>query len=188
MVKGDSEAFESIAIKTSISMPEANDAATDATDKTPGSGLFLMPSTVSGRAADVSGLPLGGTSIEGKVGFLTDVTMTDISTDTLTVTKGDVTQATSPATAVTITGGASSGTITTQALTAVAGATHTFTMNNVDVLATSNIFLSIKEYTGAGIPTLYMDTVAAGSVNITIANAHSANALDAAAEISYLIV
>lgn len=188
MVKGVSESFESLAIKSSIVLPESNNSETGANDQTPGNGLFLMPSTVSGRVADVSGLPLGAATSSGKVSFLTDMTLTDVSADTVTVSKGDVTQATSPTTAVTITDGASSGTITTQSLTAAAGATHTFTMNNVNILEDSNIFLSVKEYTGTGIPSLYLDTVAAGSVNITVANSHQTAALNATAEISYLIV
>ena len=70
-----------------VSVDEANNAGTNATSETPGTGLFLYPSTVAGRAADVSGFLVTSTNEYGKLQFsdpdgflslndLSDVTIT----------------------------------------------------------------------------------------------------------------
>lgn len=102
-----------------------------------------------------------------------------------------VAQATSITTAVT--GNSTVLSITTQAATAAAGASQTFTVNNNLVTAASKIFVEVNSYAGTfttnGIPVLNVDNIVAGtSFDIVISNAHSANALNGVLVIKVLII
>ncbi len=105
--------------------------------------------------------------------------------------KADVTQITLPTTGVTVNG--ASGTITTVASTATTGATAAFVVTNSYVLATSNVFLQLRSYTGGalltnGIPMFTVTNIAAGSFTITVTNV-GLNAFTAAVfAIEYLVV
>ena len=133
-----------------ITIDEANNSGTNADSQTPGSGLFIVPSTVAGRAADVTGFLCTSANEYGKLEFsdpdgflslneLSDVTITTATTNdilsyngtvwvnqttatltALTLPTSAVTQLTSPTTAVTLDSAA--GMITTVAGTLAADA------------------------------------------------------------------
>ena len=103
-----------------------------------------------------------------------------------TTDRGTVSQATNISTAVTL--DRASGTITTQAANAAAGDEHTFTVNNSLVRATDVPLVAIATYAGAGTPYAVVDRVAAGSFRIGITNVHTADALNAAMTINFIIL
>jgi hypothetical protein len=98
---------------------------------------------------------------------------------------GTVTQATSITTGVTLNG--LSGRITTVASTLAAAGEATFTVTNSAVAATDVVVLSTT-YAGAGTLEVFCSQVAAGTFNITLANLHAANALDAAVVINFVVI
>jgi hypothetical protein len=96
-----SKRFDNVNIITSILIDEANNAETTANAETPSSGLFLTPSTVAGRAADVTGFLVVAATEEGKLEFsdpdgflslddLSDVTITDADENDLLYFDGTV--------------------------------------------------------------------------------------------------
>ena len=99
----------------------------------------------------------------------------------------NVTQATLITNAVTV--NAHNGVITTVSST-LAGATTTFfTVNNVDVLATSKILLTLEyDEAAAGIPVLRVADIVAGSFKVVITNAAAAAALNNVVKIHFLII
>lgn len=86
--------FENIQVITSIVTPEDNNAGTNATTETPASGMFLTPSTVAGRAADVTGFLVVAATEQGKLEFADPdgfLALTDLSDVTITApTAGQV--------------------------------------------------------------------------------------------------
>lgn len=102
----------------------------------------------------------------------------------------DVSQATDITTGVTTNG--RSGVITTQSATAAADSSHTFTVTNSHVTATSVILVSINNYSGTidtnGIPQVIVSNKGAGTYDIIVSNSHGANALSGTLEISYLVL
>jgi hypothetical protein len=98
---------------------------------------------------------------------------------------GTVTQATSITTGVTLNG--LSGRVTTVASTLAAAGEATFTVTNSSVAATDVVVVSTT-YAGAGSLQVYCSKVAAGSFDITLANLHAADALDAAVVINFAVI
>lgn len=95
-----------------------------------------------------------------------------------------VTQATSITTGVTL--NKMCGRITTVASTLAAAGEATFTVTNSKVTA-KDIVLVSTTYAGAGTLQVYCSKVAAGSFDITLANLHAANALDAVVVINFAV-
>lgn len=212
-----SSKFQNIKIITSLVVDESNNNQDDATAETPQSGLFVTPSTVTGRTADVTGFLITAENSYGKLEFsdpdgfisldeLSDVVITaeatnnvltyngtnwvnvdDVTLDSAILTKVNVAQATNITTAVTITGGSNAGTITTQAASAVANASHTFRVNNANVNATSIVQIGLVNYVGAGIPYPTVGEINTGFFDIIIYNVDSVAALDDEMDISYLV-
>lgn len=173
----ESTRVNGLRVNTKILINESNNSDTNADSQTPGSGLFIKPSTVIGRSANVTGFLVTSSNETGKLEFsdpdgflalgdLSDVTLTspvennllsydgtewvntpDISPDSVTITKSTVTQATDINTAVTL--NASAGVITTVTPDTLAQVSDTFTVNNTSVLATSVVIAHIVDYGGA---------------------------------------
>lgn len=198
-----------------ITIDEANNSGTNADAQTPGNGLFIVPSTVAGRAADVTGFLCTSANEYGKLEFsdpdgflslndLSDVTITSATTNdilsfngtvwvnqttatltALTLPTSTVTQITSLTTAVTLNSAA--GMITTVSATTAADAVESFTVNNTAVLATSKVLVSINDYTGSSVAVVSVSTIAAGSFVVNVGNAGAA-ALDAVLEIAFMVI
>lgn len=120
-----------------------------------------------------------------------NVTSGDYITNWGSESVGAVAQATNVTTAVTL--NRRKGVITTQAASAAADASHTFTVNNTLTTVNSVILLTITNYSGTigtnGNPTVIVDNkVAATSFDIIITNTHSANALNGTLTIAYEII
>ena len=98
----------------------------------------------------------------------------------------DVTQITSITTTVISHG--YSGQITTVASTLAANTAAAFTVTNNLATANSIIIPAILDYGGAGVPTVSIDTRAAGSFQIRIVNGHDTAALNALLVIGYVIL
>jgi hypothetical protein len=98
--------------------------------------------------------------------------------------KGTVTQITSATTAVTL--NTASGVITTFAQSLLTGAENTFTVNNSLVTASSVILVSAQQ-TGAGTPLVIVESIAAGTFQITITNPMAA-ALNTIVKVHFFIV
>lgn len=113
------------------------------------------------------------------------VVTNDVRTSDINVVSTNVTQATSIATAVTLT--APFGIITTQAANAATHGTHTFTANHPSVTANTIVHATIVGYSGAGSPSVRVSTTT-GSFDVTIANNHINNPLNAALRIAYSIL
>lgn len=175
--------FENIKVVSSMLANEENNSGTNATTETPSSGMFMTPSTVAGRSADVTGFLVTAENELGKFewsdpeGFL--------NFDDLAVTVGTVTQLTDITTGVTLAG--SVGTITTEDANAAAENSNSFTVTNSTVVADSVVVLTLKSYAGNGIPVLSTANVGAGVFDIVITNAHSSAALSAPLEISFVV-
>jgi hypothetical protein len=79
--------FNNVQIVTSIVTPEENNAGDDANAETPSSGMFLVPSTVEDRAADVTGFLVVSANELGKLEFADPdgfLALGDLSNVTLT--------------------------------------------------------------------------------------------------------
>lgn len=110
-----------------------------------------------------------------------------LSINNLTLTKSNVSQATSITTAVNVT--TQAGTITTQGVSTAANSITQFTVNHPDVTANSLILANIMNYSGStGLPSVYIDDNTTGSFVVKIQNQHDANPLGGALKISYLIL
>ncbi len=107
-----------------------------------------------------------------------------ITAKDINIISTNVTQATSITTAVTLT--APFGIITTQAASAAADATHTFTASHPNVTANKVVHATIVGYSGAGLPSVRVSTTS-GSFSVIIQNHHSSVALNAALKIAYSI-
>jgi len=99
---------------------------------------------------------------------------------------GTVTQITSPTTAVT--SNAVAGSITTVSETVAAGANATFVFNNSFITSTSQVYVQISSYAGAGVPMIFTNTPGAGTVNIVVFNAAAATALNAVITFAFIVV
>lgn len=98
---------------------------------------------------------------------------------------GAVTQETSASTGVTL--NKLCGQITTVALTTAAAAEEVFTVTNSYVDATDVVIVSTT-YAGAGTVVVSTKKVAAGAFDITIANLHASNALNAVVVINFAVI
>ena len=87
----------------------------------------------------------------------------------------------------------SAGVITTATTTSIGAlATDNFTVLNSRIVTGSVVLLTIVDYAGVlitnGIPVLSVDTIAAGSFNINITNAHASNGLSGVMKIAFIIL
>lgn len=98
---------------------------------------------------------------------------------------GTVTQITSASTGVEL--NKLCGQITTIALTTAAGAEEVFTVTNSFVDATDVVVVSTT-YAGAGTIMVGTKKTAAGAFDITIANLHASNALNAVVVINFAVI
>ena len=112
-----------------------------------------------------------------------------VSSDGMLVYKTNVAQATSITTGVTANG--SAGIITTQAASTAGGAATTFVFTNSSIKADSVVKAQVVGYAGTfatnGLPVVVVDTIVAGSCDVVVMNAHSANALGGAVEIAFVV-
>lgn len=133
-----SSKVSAIQVETSFLIDENNASGTYANAETPGSGLFISPSTVTGRLADITGFLVTSENEYGKVVFsdpdgflslnqLSDVTLTTPAEFDVLYYDGDEWV---------------NGTVNpTGTATLVAG---TVTVNTTDVLATDTIFVTLN--------------------------------------------
>jgi len=98
--------------------------------------------------------------------------------------KGTVTQISGPSTAVTL--NTASGVITTVSQSLTQGNKNIFPVNNSLVTASSVILVS-AQYPTAGAPLVYIDSISAGSFQITIANP-MATAMNGVVKVHFFIV
>lgn len=172
-----SKNFSDLSIRSSLMIDESNASATNTdTNITQGTiGMFVSPSGVTGRAT-VTGLPLVASNEYGKLEYSTIA---------------NVTQLVSINTGVTASGQA--GVITTFAAATVAQDNDVFTVTNTLVTATSVILLQLADYSGDfdgtdGTPLVFVDTIAAGSFDIIIYNAHATTPLNGTLDIHYSVI
>lgn len=158
-----------------------------------------QPTSSFGAPPVRSGLGITGLSDVDLLGAVTGDTLVynattkkwtpggDATFDSVTITKGTVTQITSITTAVAT--NATAGVITTVASTLAAEGKAVFTLTNTSILATSVVLTNIHNYDAgaAGIPQVTVDDVAAGSCVIVLRNVHSTDALDDPVEISFVV-
>jgi hypothetical protein len=101
-----------------------------------------------------------------------------------------VTQGTSAVTGVTL--NTTKGIVTTFSQSAAAGVSAAFTVTNSKAAAASNVRAYVIDYVGVfttnGIPVVSVDNRTAGTFDIVVSNAHSANALSGALQIGFEIV
>jgi hypothetical protein len=199
---------------TSMQVAEYNNDEVGASPQTDGSGFFLSPSTVTGRAADITGFILVSADEDGKFEWsspatvgasihltdLADVTITSplnnqrliydsVSSNWINAVTTAVTQLTSITTGVTC--NAPTGLITTVNTNLATVTSTTFTVTNTRVAATSAIVVSISDYSGTyvtnGIPVVSVDNVTAGTFDIILTNV-GANALGGTLNISFAVL
>jgi hypothetical protein len=99
---------------------------------------------------------------------------------------GSVTQLTSTTTGVTL--NSLSGQITTIAGTLAAAGEETFTVTNSCVNADSVVSVCMGSTSSAGLPTVLCTAVADGSFDITVANLHASDALNALLVINFIVL
>ncbi len=103
---------------------------------------------------------------------------------------GTVTQITSATTGVTL--NSAKGVVTTFASTLAAGASSRFTVTNTFATATSQILVSVIDYSGTfttnGLPIAVIDGRTTGAFDIVLANAHLLNALNGTVGIQFQII
>ena len=195
-------------VVTSLVIAENNNAETNSTSETNASGLFVTPSTVTGRSADVTGFLVTSLNDLGKLEFsdpdgflsldqLSDVVITSPAANEFLiyngtswvnslVSKATVTQITSITTGVTINSPA--GVITTVGATTGVDATESFTVTNSSVAAASVVIASVQGYGGTqGRAIVTVDTVAAGSFVVDLTNVGTA-ILDGAVDIGFYVL
>lgn len=101
------------------------------------------------------------------------------------------TQETSTTTAVTIAGGSSNFSVTTQAYTLASAATSSFTINNSHISSVNNLQATIVDYSGNvvtnGIPLVMLDGITDGAVTVNVVNIHGANALAGTLTIHFVV-
>ncbi len=212
----ESKRFDGVSINTKLVISESNNADVNADAQTPGMGLFIKPSDVTGRTANVTGFILTSSNESGKLEFsdpdgllalgdLSDVTLTApvannmlVFDGTEWVNSGDITpDSVTFATKVTVTqltsittgvtADGSAGIITTVAAATVADASDTFTVTNSSVTTTSVVVAVVSDYAGASLPNVRVNNVVAGAFDVVIQNAGAA-ALDQPLEISFIVM
>jgi len=101
---------------------------------------------------------------------------------------GEAAPSTGTAVSNAVTISALKGIITTESLTAAAGATTTITVTNDQVEANSLVLIT-GQYASAsaGIPVFRLGTVSAGSFTVLITNTHGSSALNAVAKIHFVV-
>jgi hypothetical protein len=142
--------------------------------------------TVTLTGATINGT-LSATTLTDGTASLTAGDLTAL--DSLTFTKGSVTQATNITTAVTL--NTPSGIITTLTATTAATSDTTFTVNNSSVTTSSIVNVNILSYSGDigtnGFPVVVANNVVAGAFDITIGNIGAA-ALSGTFTIGFTVV
>jgi len=113
------------------------------------------------------------------------LTVTALTTDKATITKGNVTQQTAITTAVT--SNAAAGVITTVSSTLAAGSNATFVVNNSKVTSTSVIMLTVDDSATAGLAKVNVQTVTNGAFSVNITNIHGANAFNNVIKIHFVV-
>lgn len=86
----------------------------------------------------------------------------------------------------TVTINAQMGTITTDAITTAAGATHVITLTNSAINTSSRMFATANASGSAGMPVVTSVVPASGSATITIQNIHASSAFNAAIKVYYI--
>lgn len=116
------------------------------------------------------------------------VSIDSLSSNTMSIDKGTVTQITSVTTGVTVS--ANAGVITTFSQSAAAGASATFAVTNTKVSTTSVVLVSIVNYAGTtGIPIVRVNGGAGdGTFNVLVRNVHASEALNGVLTISFLVL
>jgi hypothetical protein len=161
---------------------EENNFFTRSTDHS--TKLFIFSTPTTGISEYITG---SGTT----TGVNHTIPNSAINDNFVMSTRSTATQATSNTTGVTLNG--SSGVITMFAnVTAAGGAlSGTFTVTNSTVTTASIILLQIVNYSGTyganGIPDVRVGVVAAGSFDVVVMNAHSANALAGKLKIAFQV-
>lgn len=118
--------------------------------------------------------------------FATSLTTALVTSDKVTVTKGNVTQITAITTGVTTNAGA--GVITTVSSTLAAGSNATFIVTNSMVTSTSVIMLTVDDSATAGLAKLNVQTVTNGAFSVNITNIHGANAFNNVIKIHFVVL
>lgn len=170
---------------TSVAIDEQNNASTNATNDTPQSGLFITPSTISGRLADVTGMVVAAMTSQGKLGF--------VSTDDIEPNITPTGTATQALIADPITINAIAGVVTLANITFGPQVGDTITMNNSFISdSDSMIFTSTVGYTGTyGVDSnlvIYPHTPTPGQVDITIYNDSETRSFDGAFSFSFFVL
>lgn len=151
------------------------------------SGLFYLNAYPPGVIIDGGSEPTPFRVQPGQTVKFNPFSATEYKTDN--PAGGFVTQATNITTSVTL--NALKGQITTQAASAAAGASHSFTLNNSFIQADTPIFPWIMDYSGTtatnGLPFVTIDTRADGSCVFVVSNAHPTNALNGTLVIGFRI-
>lgn len=101
-------------------------------------------------------------------------------------TRGNVTQATSRTTAVTL--NQPTGSITTDATSLAAGAEAAFTVNNTYVKANSVVTVCLKTKSATAVSVPFVTNVAAGSFQITLSNLDAVTADTSASVINFAVI
>lgn len=105
----------------------------------------------------------------------------------ITLSKSNVTQATSITTAVATTGGA--GVITTVSSTLAADSAISFVVSNPYVTSSSVVMLTINNYSGnQGLPSARVQSVSAGQFTVVLSNNHPSAALNGIVKVGYLVL
>lgn len=122
-----------------------------------------------------------------------NLTAQRLTSGSISLGKALATQLTSVTTSVSI--NASAGKITTFSATAAAnGGSHTFTVNNPKVSASSVVVASVSSYAGTGIPVVQVGSVGSGSFTLKVINVDShdgtnpGDALNAPVQISFIVM
>lgn len=118
--------------------------------------------------------------------FATSLTTALVTSDKVTVTKGNVTQITAITTGVTTNAGA--GVITTVSSTLAAGSNAAFKVTNSKATATSVIQLTADDKATAGWARVNVQDVAAGEFYINVTNIHPTNAFNNIVKIHFVVL
>jgi len=118
--------------------------------------------------------------------FATSLTTALVTSDKVTVTKGNVTQITAITTGVTTNAGA--GVITTVSSTLAAGINGSFKVTNNKVTSTSVIQLTADDKATAGWARVNVQDVANGEFYINVTNIHPTNAFNGIIKIHFVVL
>ena len=111
----------------------------------------------------------------------------DISTDSFSIEKQNVSQTTSNTTGVSVT--KTCGVITTMPLTTPTAGSFSFTVSNDDAQTSSTVFANVISYAStSGSPLVNVNNVTSGAFNLTVRNVDLTNPLSGSLGISYLLL